>query len=235
MGGKHVLSLAVLVVGAPAWAAPPKLEVPSEVRPAGEYARFTPVTDGSSVLYVGLSGLDPFPTEELKDGKRFLLPVRGVPAGRYKFAAVAANKAGEQSRADFVVVVGDAPAPVPPGPDPVIPPVPVDPLVKLLADAFGTEAAPDKRERVRALADVMREAARLSDRADLDTNAALTAAVTVERRAKVGESLPAVRKAIGAYMGGEFSPDPFTLNGESRAKFKAAYSKLAAALDVVGK
>lgn len=103
-------------------ATPPSLEVPTEVKPAGEYVRFTPKTDGTSVVYVGLSGLDPFPTEELKDGKRFLLHTRGVAPGRYKFAAVAANKDGEQTRQDFEVVIGNPPVPVPnppaPNPDP---------------------------------------------------------------------------------------------------------------------
>ena len=109
-----------------ALAAPPTLDVPPEVRPAGGYVRFTPKTDGVSVTYVGLSGVESFPSEELKDGKRFLLPTQNLKDGRYKFAAVAAGKGGEQTRADFVVIVGAppevAPDPKPKPKDPATPP-----------------------------------------------------------------------------------------------------------------
>lgn len=103
-------SLAILLFVATSLAAdPPKLTVPAEVTPAGEYARFTPQTDCVSVTYIGLSGVDAFPSEELRDSRRFLLPTRGLAAGRYRFAAVGASKDGEQVRADFVVVVGSVP------------------------------------------------------------------------------------------------------------------------------
>lgn len=110
-------------------AAPPALDVPAEVRPVGGYARLTPKTDAVSVVYVALDAADPFPSEELKDGRRFLLPVHGLKEGRYRFVAVAAGKGGEQARAEFVVVVGTAPAPpgpTPPGPAPTPdPPAPI--------------------------------------------------------------------------------------------------------------
>ena len=100
--------IALVAVGwfalaASALAAPPKLTIPAEVKPVGGYVRFTPDTDAVSVVYVSLDGLDPFPSEELKDPRRFLLPVAGVKDGKYRFAAVAASKDGEQARADFVV------------------------------------------------------------------------------------------------------------------------------------
>lgn len=113
------LALVAVTLAGVAMGAPPALDVPAEVRPAGGYARFTPKTEAVTVLYIGLDGIDPFPSEELKDGRRFLLPVAGVKPGRYRFAAVGA-KDGEQTRADFVVVVGDVqPDPKPkPNPDP---------------------------------------------------------------------------------------------------------------------
>lgn len=116
--------LALLLAASVTLAAPPKLDLPAEVRPAGDYARFTPETDAASVVYVGLSGVDAFPSEELRDPRRFLLPVRGLPAGRYRFAAVAAGKTGEQVRADFAVVVGPGTPTDPPTDPPVDPPVP---------------------------------------------------------------------------------------------------------------
>jgi hypothetical protein len=112
----------VLFLGSLACGQPPSLVIPAEVRPSGQYVRFSPQTDAVAVAYVGLSGLDAFPSEDLKDSRRFLLDVYGKPAGRYGFAAIASSKTGEQVRADFVVVIGN----VPPGPAPV-PPVPPGP------------------------------------------------------------------------------------------------------------
>jgi hypothetical protein len=107
---------------------PPALEVPAELRPAGQYAELAPKTDAASVVYVGLDGVDPIPARVLKDPTVFLLDTRGLAAGRYRFAAVAASRSGEQTRRDFVLVVGDAPgpgpgpAPRPPDPAPQPPP-----------------------------------------------------------------------------------------------------------------
>lgn len=108
-------TLVLLAVGSAA-PAQPKLDFPAELRPVGQYVRFLPKTDAKAISYVGLSGLDPFPSEELKDPRTFLLPVNGLPAGRYHFAAVG-TLADKLARMDFIVVVGD-PGPKPPGPDP---------------------------------------------------------------------------------------------------------------------
>jgi hypothetical protein len=142
----------VLVVAASAFGTPPQLEIPAELKPAGQYVRLTPKTDAASVLYVGLSGIDPFPSEELKDPRRFLLDVRGLPAGRYAFAAVAASKDGDQIRADFVVIVGTPPPPVPPGPTPPIPPGPVpptppEPAPPIAGDGFKVLIVYEKQEQ----------------------------------------------------------------------------------------
>lgn len=119
--------LAAPLLAPPARADPPKLVVPSEVRPSGQYVTFRPDTDAVSITFVGLSGIDPLPNELLSDKRVFVLDVYGKPTGRYRFAAVAASKTGEQARADFVAVIGDAPpTPVPPGPTPT-PPTPVPP------------------------------------------------------------------------------------------------------------
>jgi hypothetical protein len=118
---------ALLLAASAALAAPPALDIPAEVRPVQGYARVSPKTDAVSVTYVSLDGLYPFPADELKDPRRFVLPVGGVKAGRYRYVAVAASKDGEQATAEFAVVVGDAPpGPTPPGPTPPDPaPVPV--------------------------------------------------------------------------------------------------------------
>lgn len=115
----------LLLIPSLAFADPPKLVIPAEIRPAGQYVSLLPDTDAVSITYVGLSGVDPIPSAWLRDGRQFALDTRGLAVGRYSFAAVGASKTGEQARADFVVVIGTPPpAPVPPGP---VPPDPKPP------------------------------------------------------------------------------------------------------------
>ena len=106
------LSVAVLLMGTAVLRAndppEPKLVVPAEVRPANGYVRFSPETDAVSVTYVAIDGLYPFPNEELKDRRRFVLPTAGVAPGAYRFTAVASGKAGGAAVAEFTVVIPDA-------------------------------------------------------------------------------------------------------------------------------
>jgi len=126
---RRLTSILILIMAAAAIAAPPEIEIGPEVRPSGQYARVLPKTDATSIVYVGLSGVDPMPSDLLKDGRMFLLDVRGLQVGRYKFAAVGTLK-DEQARVDFEVVVGNPPVVVvpPPGPGPVNPQEPVSPV-----------------------------------------------------------------------------------------------------------
>lgn len=114
-------------------AAPPKLTIPAELKPVGGYVTLKPETDAVSVTYVGLSGEDAFPSSLLKDGRDFVFPTRGLAEAKYRFAAVASSATGEQTRADFVVVVGTPPIttpPVKPGEPPPVTPGPItDPPV----------------------------------------------------------------------------------------------------------
>lgn len=134
---RHAPTLALawtLLASAVVSAAPPKLDIPTEIRASGQYVDFDPVTDAVSVEYVGLSGVDPVPSGRLADKKAFLLDTRGLAAARYEFVAVAAGQGGDQVKRRFAVVVGDVllpPIPVkppvqPPPPMPVNPP-PADP------------------------------------------------------------------------------------------------------------
>ena len=104
-----------LALAAPAWGQP-RLDIPAEIAPAGEYVTFVPDTDAKAVTYVGQSGVSPFPSEFLRDPRAFVLPVRGLPAGRYRFTAVGSLDDKHAAR-EFAVVVGQPP-PVPPGPQP---------------------------------------------------------------------------------------------------------------------
>ncbi len=120
-----------------AFADPPTLDIPAVIKPVGQYCQITPKTDGVSVLYVGLDSVDPLPAALLKDPRLFILDTRGLPKGSYRFSAVAAGKTGEQTRADFAVLIGDVPPG--PGPDPGPSPDPFvtakDPFVKAGAPA----------------------------------------------------------------------------------------------------
>src|SRR5262245_34419350 len=152
MRGRFSLVLGILVVASvlaktdAARAEQPKLkiEVPP---PSGQYVSFTPDTDAKSVVYVGLDGVDPFPTSELKDPRRFLLSTRGLAEGKYRFAAIAASATGEQTRVDFVVVLG-------PGSDPVIPPPPKDKLLEAVRAAYDKDTSTTKKADMAALAEV---------------------------------------------------------------------------------
>lgn len=99
-------------------AAPPKLEIPSEIQATGDYVNFIPPTDATNITYVSLSGVDPFPSGALKNDKQFILPVRGLKEGKYQFIAFATKK-DEHTIVKFSVVVG-RPKPI----DPVEPDVP---------------------------------------------------------------------------------------------------------------
>lgn len=130
-GVKLSIALTAVLAGA-ALGAPPKFTPPAEVVPVGGYASIDVEDAGvASVTYVGLDGEDPLPALMLKDPRDFVLPTRGLAAGRYRYAAVASSRTGEQTRADFVVVVGTPPKPDPkpdpPRPDPSPGPDPKEP------------------------------------------------------------------------------------------------------------
>ena len=78
---------AVLLLGT-AFAAPPTLTIPSDLKPVSGYVRFTPQTDAKAVIYLSLDEAYPFPSDELKDVRRFILPVVGLKDGPYRFLAI---------------------------------------------------------------------------------------------------------------------------------------------------
>jgi hypothetical protein len=98
-----ILVCLLAVVGA---AAPPTLTVPADkLKPVAGYVRFTPDTTAKAVTYVPLDDAYPFPSEELRDGRRFVLPVAGLKDGRYRFVAVGTLN-DEQTATAFEVVIG---------------------------------------------------------------------------------------------------------------------------------
>lgn len=126
---RYAVFLLVFVSSVTAGKPPTLNNFPAEIRPSGQYARYTPDTDAFSIVYVGLDGLEPIPSDLLRDTRTFLIDCLGKKEGRYRFVAVAASKTGDQSRYDFLLVIGSNPDPTPdpkpdpPKPDPT-PPVP---------------------------------------------------------------------------------------------------------------
>lgn len=195
---RPLLAFLVLTAGNLALAEPPKLNIPPEIQAAGDYVTFTPETDAKGVSYFGLSGVDPFPPSILADRRTFALPVRGLPAGGYRFVAVGSLN-DEHASQTFTVIVGQRPAPVPPpgpGPGPTPPPVPPGPqpdgelgLIKVSRD--GAAAVPEfaaKAAQRKALADAQRAVASKLAAGGFAAAAAagrdaLANAVSAERRA----------------------------------------------------
>lgn len=107
----------------------PKLTIPDTIKPVGDYAIWVPddKTNVRAITYVPLSGVDPFPAALLADKRAFVLPVRGLPAGQYKFRAVGSLN-DVHVQAEFAVAIGEAiPSPKPPKPEPPKPDPPKDP------------------------------------------------------------------------------------------------------------
>lgn len=129
---RTLLSLALLAGCAiTASAAPPTLELPAEASPVNGYVIVAPKTDAVSVTYVALDDVFPFPSDQLKDARAFVLPAAGLAEGRYRFVAVAAGKGGEQTTKNLVVVIGKGgTVPPPKKKEPTDPVDPVEPDAK---------------------------------------------------------------------------------------------------------
>jgi hypothetical protein len=153
--------------------------------------------------------------------------VEAVSTGRVEIiiVPVGAKSATEVIRRVLDVDGNTGPIPPPKPPDPK----PVDPLAKAISDAYGTVTEPDRRERAKALAAVMREASSWS--ANEGTNLALATRVGARVKEKCGDSLQPVRKAVTAYMQANFPAEVVNLTPELRTKFSAAYSTVARTLE----
>ena len=112
-----------LLLSAGLLAAPPTIDVPPEIKPTGDYATFAPdtKTTAKAITYVGLSGVDPFPSEMLRDPRAFVVPVRGLAPGRYEFRAVGSLNDEHAIKAFAVIVGTPAPTPLPPTVPPTTP------------------------------------------------------------------------------------------------------------------
>jgi len=137
-----LVALVLAILSYPAVAAPPTLEIPSEIKaPEGDWVKVTPVGTSKTVAYVGLDGLTPFPSDELKDPRKLIL--YAVRPGRYRFKAV--GIAGDEyTIVSFTVVVGDVPPP-----SPIDPPAPPQPPADSLVTAIKNAAVKDALDKTR--------------------------------------------------------------------------------------
>ena len=218
--------LATLFLPGSIWGAPPKLVIPAEVKPAGQYVTLTPDTDAVSILYVGLDRVDPIPSAVLKDARLFLLDTRGLPEGRYRFVAVGAGKDGDQVRVDFTVLVGENPGPVPP-PVPPNPVPPVDDLTKQLQAAYTADTDAAKARHLPLLIELYKQAADLADDKTITTwgqyNRAIAGAATA---LGFNKALVGVQQVVVDKLTGDFPTEgQRPIGDDERAKAKAAYTK----------
>lgn len=219
-------------------AAPPTIEAPERVfGEIGDYTFFKVTTSGKGLKIVPLDqGLVLFPSDKLKDSNE--IGVRATRPGTYKLLIYTGNADGPSEPKIISIVIGGVlpPSPNPPDPpkpDPIVPPV-VDPLYKALKDAYDSDSAADKRERLRALAGVMKDASGYAKDQGILTNQTLVLKVSEQTRDKVGQSLLNVRRAIGAYMNKEFPTEVFQLTAEYRTKFSDVYAKIGKYLEEIG-
>jgi hypothetical protein len=224
--------LALLFLPGSLLGAPPRLVIPPEVKPSGQYAQLVPDTDAVSITYVGLDRVDPIPSAVLKDARLFLLDTRGLPEGRYRFVAVGAGKDGEQTRADFAVLVGDNPPPVPPGPGPGPTPGPVDDLTKLLQAAYDKDTDAAKARHLPLLVELYKQASELAAKTDLKTwgqfNGAIRAAAN---ELGFSKALVGVQEVVNDKITGDLPTEAQRpISDDERAKAKEAYAKAALAL-----
>lgn len=130
-----------------------------------------------------------------------------------------------------LIRVGDGP----PDPGPIPPPKPADPLRAKLLAAYGAEAAADKAERVRDLAELYRQAARFAG----------TAATAAELRGLIRDASalmfaedkaapPVILKGVRGVVGAELAallPADAPLTPDQRAAAAALFRRLAETLD----
>jgi hypothetical protein len=227
---KFSLLFIILIVSI-ASAAPPSLKIPAEIKPSGQYAELLPETDAVSVTYVGQSGIEPIPARWLSDKRVFLLDTRGLSAGRYKFAAVAASKDGEQARADFVLVIGDAPPDVPPGP-----PSPPTALGKALQDAYARETDPKKASYLAWMQSIYRVSGMAVETSDTyaDLFSRISNSLHVENVGYPKGSMKLMSEAIGSHLEATVGIfDKIKADKVDKAKAKAAFAEISKALDGV--
>lgn len=140
-------AVALLLLAAPLWAAPPAVEVPATVKVnSGEWVIIVAKTDAKSVKFVPLTpGLKQFPPQLVSDPKTFAAQ---APDGVYRLLVYSGNADGPSDPVYSVITIGSA------GPPPIDPSRPEGALglVKVSRDAMAKVNVPDRAGEARKLA-----------------------------------------------------------------------------------
>ena len=230
----HAACLAVVLGASAGLAAPPALDIPADqLRPVNGFIAMVPTGDAKSVTYIGLNGAEPTPAAFLSDKRLFLLPVKGLTGGVYRFAAVG-SRDDEHTTREFSITLGDPPAPPrPPGPGPQ---PDADPLVRALKAAVAADPAAE-RPGASKLADLYAFAADRVAAGDGTVYAVTTArelmAATGAKAADLGVAgtlkgtqgvaAAEIRKAVPADLDAK-------LTAQNRADAERVFTRLAAAV-----
>jgi hypothetical protein len=167
----------LLVLCSTAFAAPPVVRLPSEVKgDVGSFIAVSAECDAPSVAFYAIdAGINLFPPRLLADPKTTV--VTSAKAGRYRILAYSGNGDGPSEPVVVTVVVGGAP-PIPPGPNPPEPdPQPTPPNLTGFAKlAFDKSRVYTAAERGKVADNFEGTAARIAAgelRTVADANAAL--------------------------------------------------------------
>jgi hypothetical protein len=205
-------------------AAPGSVTLPAEVKgDVGAFVVIVAQTDGKAVRFVPLDGgLSVFPSE-LLNNRKVTVVVASKP-GRYRILAYSAAGDEPGEPAFTTVIIGN------PGPEPGPTPGPTSPLTKALQSAFDGETDADKA-KLAGLVVAMEKASEKANDPALTTAGQLESAVRTLTTGSIGSSLPATRKAVGAFLAEKLPASSDTaLTPELRGAAGSAYGQVAEAL-----
>ncbi len=158
-------------------------------------------------------GFDLVPSSDGKSAA-FVAPT----AGRYRLTVVVNGEPGR-----VAVTVGT--------PAPPVPPTPPDPVAAAIAAAYSAEPAPDKRDRVKDLAALYRQAAVLAADPTVTSSGALLARVQAAAKTLVGPDAVKGVRAVAAGELGRVLPVDGPLSDGQRGSVVATFKKLATILE----
>lgn len=212
-------------------AAPPTVTAPEKIYgETNDWVFFNITTDGKGTKIVPLTkGLDFFPSSKLKDPTEY--GVKSRTAGTFTLLVYTGSAEGPSEPKYMTVVIGnggnkddDPPIIIPPQPT-------IDPLVKSIKDAIGTNPTEDDWSNVSLLRNCFKDGINYAKDAQLLTNQAIANKFAQKVADTVDGKIPAVRKVISEYMNANLPKPLAPLDQATRDKFVAVYTKIFDALE----
>ena len=224
--------LTALVLEVAAWAQSVKL--PAEVK--GEPSTFIRVTANTDCKELRWFSPDPglavFPVDLLKNSLTAV--VTSARPGRYRLYAYGAKGDVPGEIVVCIVIIGDAPLPIPPGPDPG--PLPSDPLFNQLQAAYRGIASEEIYRLLKLLAAGYQQAAKVARESQQQTTDLMFADIRegFRRLMSSGEVILPVRKLLEAELGKHVKPVVgMPLTDEVRATYVKQFERYATILEAV--